>query len=317
MPPVTAKTTSSTPYAIGTGRKNAHSGRRHAPRAPMAARRAPSGLSMRTWKPISSIVPPGVRYSSRMSPASSSCGQPCWACQTRLGSHRATATAAAAHAQGERRWCRVAGVTAMPTTRPAARKPTRCLFSSPMPRVRPTASQRRGRSCCRVATTRRTTTVQASRSGVAVDSRCPMARTPAPVPVTTAASSCARAVAAEGAREVGGQQHDDARHHRGQRPQREHRAGRQSVGRGGDQRGERRLVGIAPLRVVAGRDEVELVPVRSVPAAQREQHPGRQRGDHQGAGGQPSFGGWRGRRRHHSARDRATTPSGAMKPRLR
>ena len=59
MPPVTAKTTSSTPYAIGTGRKNAHSGRRHAPRAPMAARRAPSGLSMRTWKPISSMRPAG------------------------------------------------------------------------------------------------------------------------------------------------------------------------------------------------------------------------------------------------------------------
>ena len=77
-----------------------------------------------------------------------------------------------------------------------------------------------------------------------------MASSPAPVAVATAASSCAPAAAAEGAREVGRQQHDHADDDGRQGAQGEQRAGHQRVGRRGDQRRQRRLVGIAPLRVV-------------------------------------------------------------------
>ena len=163
---------------------------------------------------------------------------------------------------------------AIPTTRPAARNADEVLVLQPTPECQ-ADSEPEPRS---VVLQGRDHQADHDGPGQQVERRGRQQVTDGQQPCTGGGRDCCEqlrpAAATEGAREVGGEQHDHADDDGRQR-----RAGRaasrgEGVGRGRDQRRQRRLVGIAPLRVVAGGDEVQLVAVRSVAAGQGEQHHG-------------------------------------------
>ena len=234
--------------------------------------------------------PPRPPYSSAMSALSvehrpavprlpDQVGQPQ---QPARAARRATGTACAA--AGGRR-----GPAATPTSTPRSRNTTACLLLSPMPATQAGQQPSRGRSSTSACATTSRTAVQASVSNVAVHSRWPSAR------------------------ERGG-----GDRHRGERPGRLGPAeqpreaprtapparttasrlgsrsttrlcGASAVGEPGEQRGERRLVGVAPGEPLPGRGEVQLVAVRAVARCHGQQHGSLDRHHH---GRRPPGDGW-------------------------
>ena len=200
--------------------------------------------------------------------AISSWGRPLATCHARLGAQMSIASAAPAHGHGDRstsrRW------TTSPMTRPPARNRTRCLFMRPTPATRPTTSHSRGSAPRRSRVVSHRIAAQARRSYVAVTPRCPAARKP-DAARTTAARTCARRVApsSRAMPAVSTTMHATAtagrrRTAHGSRPEERDRA----CGQDGRQR---RLVVVAPGRMAAGNDEVQLVAMEAVRRGEDEQ----------------------------------------------
>ena len=97
--------------------------------------------------------------------------------------------------------------------------------------------------------------------------------------------------------------------------------GREQVRRARDQRGQRRLVGVAPREVPTGGDEVELVAVRAVAPGQRDEHREQHTrgGEHPGLANGPRPGVRRdaGRRRRRPPGERSETVGRSGRSRVR
>jgi len=149
-----------------------------------------NGLTSTSWKGRNayhgSLLP---ELPPAMAAASVNTGNPFAACQTRFGAQIANATAVPSH--GHRPASAARGPTAStPTSTPASSTSGSSLFCRARPATTPVASQigppsRSERASSQVRA------VQASRSYVVVDSRCPTASSTAETPMLAAASTWA------------------------------------------------------------------------------------------------------------------------------
>ena len=272
MPPVTRKNTKVTRKIQPSGRSAGHSVRRSSPRSPAIHTSAISGLKISR---VSSDVLDGAAeppYSSLMSAESSKTGQPCW--PARAGS---AATAAAPPARrpttrrrggGDGR----RGSAATPTNRPSRQTTMSCLAFSPTPATSPAASHSRGRSSHEGV--RRDQERWPSRPYVEALRGQPVAeerrhgRGAGRPPRSAPAPGCRHRAAARG-RPTSRRGADGE--HAGQPQQPPGCAAASSWVSPGEQRHQRRLVGIAPGEAVAGRGEVELVAVGTVRRREHQQ----------------------------------------------
>ena len=219
-------------------------------------------------------MPPRPPYSSAMSADSSKTGQPWVACQSRLGSHITSATRPPSHSHGDRSWC--AGRAGQRDARrrtPSSATATSCLALRPSPAIDPGQQpEARPLVAQRVPGDQRDRRprhhVEGLRGQPVSDGdhhrpRCRCRPRRAPVHVVPPPT------------QAGGQrrQHDEQAHgQQAGQPQQHQVVPVDLVGEPGQQRDERRLVGVAPRQPVTRGGEVELVAVRSVERRHHQQH---------------------------------------------
>ena len=231
--------------------------------------------------PTSSIRPPRPPYSSAMSAERSKTGQPWCGLPEQVGDpHQRGDQPGQPRPAGPQRGPQLRIERARDQDPAEQADASACLLLRPIPATTPATSHSRGRSVEHApGSTRTSTAVQARVSKVAVDSRWPSAMTTADAADDDGGQHLAAAAPPEQPRELHRQQHDaDDRQHAAAA------AAPQVVRRdlGGEpreQRRERRLVGVAPRQPLTGRDEVELVAVRSVERRHRQQYGGLHRDD--------------------------------------
>ena len=209
-----------------------------------------------------------------MSAERSKTGQPWSACQSRLGTHISAAMSPASHGQRVRSSGRSSGSSTQATRMAPSRNAGAGLLLRPTPATTPAASHSPGRRSSTAWVTRTSTAVQARVSKVAVDSRWPSVMTTADAATTAAVRTWPPRAAPSSRANCTANSTMPTTASTRRQPQHHQVVRRDLGGQPREQRRERRLVGITPRQPLTGRDEVELVAVRSVERRHRQQYGG-------------------------------------------
>ena len=148
-------------------------------------------LNKKIWSTTKLMRSSKVPYSSRIIRASSSCGQPCCACQASPGTQAATAMSAPIAYQRLKTRPRPPGTVNRPSVNDSTSTTTRSLLSRPIPTRAPATIHRRVRPVRAMRSTTQVMATHTAKSRVAVARRRPASSATVLTATVSVASTCA------------------------------------------------------------------------------------------------------------------------------